>query len=138
MKEYSTNNDIIYFIDEEKRVVVAKYFPKPVIEKLLNAFSDIFESVQLSEFFEDNFILNDYYIGIAKCSAEDVFDIEYGKQLARLRAIYKYRLAKTRIMCKFNNWIQSKLFEVTELIQKESDASKKIETKLSTILGVDD
>ena len=46
------------------------------------------------------------YLGVAKCSENDEFNIEIGKTIASKRAAKSYREA---VMCVYSNWVREKV-----------------------------
>lgn len=95
---------IEYYVNEEKGVIVAKIYN--VKMALYNEFSSFYNTSGETkyEFAPELYILNngvnkwfintkkeDYVIGMAKCNFEDgdIFNIEFGKNLARARALKK-------------------------------------------------
>lgn len=88
-----------YYIDEKNGVVVC------IIE---NTTYDAIDYIQKRNGYDNiylgqEFHLKDSYKGIARCNlAEgDTFDEEYGKELARHRAIEKLTKDKTRAILKY-------------------------------------
>lgn len=91
------DHDIIYHVDEEKGIVVAKYEEKNamffIVNESLDKFDDMYGSGPFIHFaLRGNFDhLYDFIktfgdCGIARCAIdEDKFDLEYGKHLAKIR-----------------------------------------------------
>lgn len=49
----------------------------------------------------DKLRIEDTYTAMAKCSVEDEFDVEKGMEIARNRALKKYRADKARVLSEF-------------------------------------
>lgn len=100
------DNGIEYHVYEDKGIVVCKlwgckYIPYYRIQKHFPANA------------ENNFIrysIDDVFVGIAKCAAEDTFDLEYGKKLA----LNKARSKRGRAI---NNAIARYIKDITRAIK---------------------
>lgn len=82
-----------------------------------------------------------YYTGVAKTNfAEgDVFDLEKGKRIAKLRAILKMKqglLKEALEVQEFLCELVSKQDDVQELIQKLTQSAANVQEKLNEILEV--
>jgi hypothetical protein len=82
-----------------------------------------------------------YYTGVAKTNfAEgDVFDLEKGKRIAKLRAILKMKqglLKEALEIQEVLNELVSKQDDVQELIQKLTQSAANVQEKLNEILEV--
>lgn len=82
-----------------------------------------------------------YYTGVAKTNfAEgDVFDLEKGKRIAKLRAILKMKqglLKEALEVQAFLDELVSKQDDVQELIQKLTQSAANVQEKLNEILEV--
>lgn len=87
------NFDVQYFVNEEKKVVVAKMVGCSgglACDMCRKGFPPI-----------PNFEINDTFIGKAKCSPDDTFDVETGKKIAFKRAYKKYVAAKKKALVAF-------------------------------------
>ena len=127
-KEESSRGDIVYYIDEEKRTVVAKYYPTDLSE-LLNL-KGIYNLIVGDILTPNDVVVKNCYEGKAKCSTEDTFDAKRGKDIARIRAITSYKLdVATKI-----GHIQSVLFEIRHALFQENEKLKQQITNLSTKL----
>lgn len=82
-----------YFINEEKKVVVCK------IEDC--SCSLVCDMCHMNWPSHEDLFIADEFIGKAKCSPEDTFDIEIGKQIAYKRAVAKLFKAKERTLIAF-------------------------------------
>lgn len=135
-KEVSSNNDIVYYIDAEKKVVVAKYYPnKFMFEQILNIFSDTFEAVQLTQMFEDALTRYDCFIGKAKCHPNDTFDVEQGKKLARNRAFWKYYAECIDIVEDYIYYLESKLNILSDILNNCQFRQAKIGSNIKRLTG---
>lgn len=121
------SGNVTYYINRKKKTVVA------VIEcdigtplYIFNRMFDKFESTNgnknlLDVHFDEpafrNTIINERYVGVAKCHENDVFDEEFGKKLALARAKAKKADA---IHAKFFKFIEQ-LDELNYLAGKKSD-----------------
>lgn len=134
-KEVSSNNDIVYYIDEQKKVVVTKYYPnKFIFEQIMNVFSDIFDSVQVTEMFEKYFVGKKCFIGKSRCCPEDAFDLDLGKRLARNRAFSKYYFECIDIVENYIYYLESKLDVLSDLLATFESKIEKIEFNISELL----
>ena len=91
------DHDIIYHVDEEKGIVVAKYEDKnamlDIVDDSLNKFDGMYGSGPFINFELisnlaplHKFIKAFGNCGIARCAMdEDKFDLDYGKHLAKIR-----------------------------------------------------
>ena len=110
--------DVQYYVNEEKKVVIAKivgvaFDVKCDLCKL--GHPDIPTTIQ------------DTFMGKAKCSPDDVFDIEKGKMIAFKRAYAKYSRAKSRELTNFKNWLENghgKLIVSIDKLINKYDASE--------------
>lgn len=97
--ETDRNGRIRYYINEEKRVVVA------VLETDPFEFLEEIDSIMPRYFKEDGLFaklfLAPVYRGKAKCHEDDEWNAELGKEYARERAFYKYHLARLKLIDKF-------------------------------------
>lgn len=94
--EAEKSGRVRYYINEEKRVVVA----------VLS--TDIFEFVKeisaiIPPYFKEDgtfkkLLLSPTYKGKAKCHEDDEWNVEIGKEYARERAFYKYHLTRLQLM----------------------------------------
>lgn len=121
------SGSVTYYVNRDKKTVVA------VIEcdigtplYIFNRMFDKFESTNgnknlLDVHFDEpafrNTIINERYVGVAKCHEHDTFDEEFGKKLALARAKAKKADA---IHAKFFKFIEQ-LDELNYLAGKKSD-----------------
>ena len=122
---------IRYFVDEDKKVVVCKMVPSrtdvwgdgadgPQAEAhsfLSDKLSKMFPYVSMTRLAGRmcwKHIAMEY-MGKAKCSPEDTFNVEYGKKLARARMFEKYYAALSRAANEFEDIIMELDDMVTEM-----------------------
>lgn len=110
--EFSKNNNVVYYIDEEARTVKAKlrcspYEPQDIFDR--QTYKHIRGNgngvVDELDYIIRRYQINDCYFGKAKCHPDDVFDVEFGKRLALLRAKKKHLAAVEGTLDKMNMWL---------------------------------
>jgi len=112
--EYSKNGDVVFYIDTDKRTIVAvlkcqKDEPNTIYESQLDklcASSSIQLQPSLDFYGVKHVLINDRFVGKAKCHPNDEFDIEYGKALALLRAKEKHQKALEAKLLMIDNTIK--------------------------------
>ena len=82
-----------YYVNEEKQTVVCK------LENCFNAV--ICNMCHKGWPGHDALLINDTFIGKAKCAPEDTFDVLKGKQIAYNRAVTKFYNAKKKALDRF-------------------------------------
>ena len=124
---------IKYFVNKEKRTVVAKFentfvlTDKGVWEKYIanhicktinktKGGNDLYLNDKniYFKFIEDAIKQNDSYYGIAKCADTDTFDVEKGKDIAKKRLLKKYYSTQERALLNIihaMNSVQQVLFK---------------------------
>lgn len=119
-----------YHVDAENGIVVAslegvEYDAACVINKYLGGSKmSVDEVKELKKqganiaIFEDNRIKNKY-VGVARCHADDTFDEEKGKEIARKRMLIKYNKDKSEVICR-------NLYELSLLMENLERADDKI------------
>lgn len=108
-----------YFINEEKKVVVCK---------LENCNAELICDMCHKGYpGHDAMLIEDEFIGKAKCSPEDIFDVEIGKKIAYDRAVAKMCKAKKRALIYFVNGNKKFIEEL------EKDSNKLISRYDATI-----
>lgn len=111
------NSEIIYYIKEKEGVVIAKVNKREIAENIVESLTELFKNdrdereIYLFDIFRNIIwdssyykLLPDYFIGKAVCAAEDEFDVETGKKIARERVLisyYKVRLKLINIVADF-------------------------------------
>ena len=88
-------NDIEYLIFEDKGVVVCKIW-NCMYAAIRRIFKYTGDERNLA-----SYKINDLYLGVARCSSEDTFDLEYGKKLALKRAKQNRRQAINYVVRKY-------------------------------------
>ena len=123
------NYGVEYYVDEAKKVVVCKLIG---CEGSL-----IYDMCQAGYPCHPDFFLNDSYVGKAKCSDDDTFDVEFGKKLAYQRAVAKLNTAKVKTLKRFEKE-QIKYFNLLlDDMHKISDKCERIvASKETTIKGM--
>ena len=124
---------IKYFINEEKRTVVAKFettfvltdngvWKKYIANHICKTISKTKGGIDLYlndrniyyKFIEDVIKQNDSCYGIAKCADTDTFDVEKGKEIAKKRLLKKYYRTQERALLNIihaMNSVQQVLFK---------------------------
>lgn len=144
------NGKITYYVNEEKRVVVAK---------VSNFHSELFKMLEKIAPFEKSYRYlrdsprspyynfcdfltkevekypNEYY-GIARAHITDEWDVEFGKRLARERVLKKINTVKSNV-CSFileniMNYFISTVTERSLLYARKADRS---ENKINSLMG---
>ena len=111
--------DVQYFVNEEKKTVVAK---------IVGAAFDIKCDLCKLGYHDVPTVIQDDFVGKAKCNPDDVFDIEKGKKIAFKRAYAKYSRAKSRELTHFKNWLtenNDKFISTIDKLIAKYDASEK-------------
>ena len=87
------NFEVKYFVNEEKKIVVAK---------MVHCYSGLACDMCKKGYPTiPDFTIPDSFVGKAKCSPEDTFDVETGKKIAFKRAYKKYVAAKKKVLTAF-------------------------------------
>lgn len=112
-------DELQYIINEEKRTVtcIAWDCENDLIEHLLKKSSDSFTLDTLVHNYE-TLLLKHKYVGTAKCSPEDTFDVEIGKKIARAKMREKYTRDKLKGINKFLDMLLS----TADLLKNSFDA----------------
>lgn len=116
-----------YYVNEEKKIVVCK------ISDCSGAL--ICDMCHKGWPPTDEMIINDSFVGKAKCSSEDTFDVERGKRIARIRAYAKLARAKQKKLAAFmdrnNKSMEALARDTKKLIERyqhvEENAVKHVE-----------
>lgn len=97
-------DNLTYYVDESKKTIVciAKDCEFDFLNEILRSFSSckMEERIIICNFLEQfkfDCMLNYKYTGKARCSKDDVFDIEKGKKIARQKMRIKYNRDKLKI-----------------------------------------
>ena len=130
---------IKYFVNKEKKTVVAKFentsvltdkgvWEKYIANHICKTISKTKGGIDLYlsdraiyyKFIEDAIKQNDSYCGIAKCADTDTFDVEKGKDLAKKRLLKKYYSTQERALLNIINAMNS----VQQILFKDYHKSK--------------
>lgn len=115
--------NVQYFVNEEKRVVVCKIYddPESVIDDMAkyNMVPGSMEAYLYA-------LGPSMFVGKAKCSAEDVFDVELGKRIAYKRAVAKMFQSKQKTLHRIHRGN-------SEMFKKFEDAVKKCNERYERI-----
>ena len=123
------NYNVEYYIDETKKVVVCKLTG---CEGSLN-----YNMCQIGYPYHPDFLLNNSYVGKAKCSEDDTFDAEFGKRLAYQRAVVKLNTAKIKTLKRFEKEQVKYFNQLLDNMHKISDKCERIvASKETTIKGM--
>ena len=100
-----SKNDVTYYVDEENSVIVCKltgcaFIAADRIKKYCMNDPDDYRVETL---------MQDSFIGKAKCAPEDDFNIEIGKQIALKRAKAKRKKAINRVIERFRKSLEHDL-----------------------------
>ena len=112
MEMRTANRQEVEFLEfPEKGVVVCKLsgcseIPVMRIEKYTRTVIDPYEFPR--------YIIDDTFVGVAKCAPEDTFDLEYGRKLALVKAKNKRGAAINRALTRFKKDVLQDLDRLTE------------------------
>lgn len=106
-----SKSKIRYYIDEEKRTVVA------VMDDCEYDAIDVLQKMGIRKITHDGYnmdklMMNTSYRGKAKCSPDDEWDEEYGMALARNRMLANYYRGRAMALMKAETVLQSILEEI--------------------------
>lgn len=99
-----------YFVNTEKRIVVCKLYEC--------AHELCCDMCHKGWPLHDALIINDEFVGKAKCSPDDNFDIEKGKELAYKRALIKLCKAKAKTLIAFLQANQKSVADLSNTVNK--------------------
>lgn len=102
---------ILYYIDEEKRTVVAvmkdcEYDAIDILEKMG------IRRIKRDGYNMNKFMINPIYRGKAKCAPDDIWDEEEGMRIARNRMLENYYLARTRALVRAEEVLMTMMDEL--------------------------
>lgn len=137
---------IKYFVNKEKKTVVAKFentsvltdngvWEKYIANHICKTISKTKGGINLYlsdraiyyKFIEDAIKQNDSYYGIAKCADTDIFDVEKGKDIAKKRLLKKYYSTQERVLLNIIHDMNS----VQQVLFKDYHKSKNKAGKLA-------
>lgn len=123
--EISKSGSVLYRIDDDNRTVEATIKCNPCDPQLLfdsQLYRHILGNgdgvVDNLEFAPNKFKIAVAYTGRSKCHPDDIFDVEYGKRLALLRAKEKYQKAVEKKLFSISQWISTLCGRVSNLYSK--------------------
>lgn len=120
--------DVQYFINAEKKIVVAKITGTET-ELCCELRKKGFEGIPA-------YIPNEF-IGKAKCSPDDVFDVKKGQKIAFKRAYYKYVKAKHTEIVNFAKWVEEQNKRALEEFGKMAEKyEQSMERRLKEIENI--
>ena len=129
---------IKYFVNKEKKTVVAKFentfvltdkgvWEKYIANHICKTISKTKDGINLYlndniyyKFIEDAIKQNDSCYGIAKCADTDTFDVEKGKEIAKKRLLKKYYSTQERALLNIIHAMNS----VQQILFKDYHKSK--------------
>ena len=121
------NEDFTYYINESKRTIVCVFTPdhseyctgfEKAMKKVIN---ETGYAVMLDPKCPVCYMdYPDTFEGKAKCAPEDEWDAEYGKRLAKARALAKFHAAKSNYISEIV-WSVSSMLDLTREISEKHD-----------------
>lgn len=109
-----------YFVNEEKKVVVCK---------LENCAGNLICDMCEKDYpYHPDLVISDTFVGMAKCSDEDTFDVELGKKIAYKRAVAKLFNTKKKTLERFMVE-QAKAFKALE------NTTNKLANKYASVVA---
>lgn len=117
-------NDIKYYVNEEKRIVTAVWEGRSVEYALVEFFRGRCGTLSKNttnwnpaeEFsIENKLYLPLRFVGVAYCNENDVFDVEVGKNIARLKLECKVTRAVNKCVTRYRDAMEKYIEEVTNL-----------------------
>lgn len=142
------SKNVTYYVNREKKTVVAviecdALTPLYILDKIFDKFENVNGNHNLLEMSFDNYhvknaLINERYVGIAKCYDGDIFDEEFGKKLALARAKVKKADAVYRNFFKFIeqldklNYLAGKKHD--ELYRRWIDSEAEVGNLLKSIM----
>lgn len=128
-------NNVEYFVNEEKGVVVCKITN---VRAALTHEADR-KGIVLSKCDICQYVMpmSNAFIGKAKCSSDDTFDLEKGKRIAYRRAVLKLNRAKAHAIDRIIKAEESEHEEImkglTSLLQKYSKTAENMQDELDDL-----
>lgn len=113
------NSHIVYLINQEERTIVAvlEGTAYDVLQQL-NKRVAAGIGLGLKQRGYGGLGLKDTYKGIAKCHPNDLWDEEVGREIAKQRALAKYRRHRVRVLSEWLQTAEQRLSEIASLEQK--------------------
>ena len=123
------NFGVRYFVNHEKKVVVCKLYD---CENAL-----VCDMCHKGWPFHEALVINDSFVGKAKCSPDDVFDVEKGKELAYKRALIKLFRAKANAATRFlkgnQDFVNELSLSINNLVDKYDKTVSKKESDIASM-----
>lgn len=116
-------SEILYFVNEEKGVVVAKMTKDYVEEALMGIHEKIGKTSKYNGVIVDTRVYDKFtapITAIATCSEDDAFDVEIGKAIARKKALAKLALKKAKLCWAIADVYNKETIRIVEMAQRES------------------
>ena len=143
IKQVSGGGNVTYYINEEAGVVVAKinaekYEPFNVAESVISKLRKADEHNAPYDVFYcggHGFMLDKSYVGVAKCSPEDKFDLEIGKKIALARAQEKYHAKLSVSLCNMAIYFREISDALYRRAQHEGDQRTKYNMAAYAVQG---
>ena len=134
--------DIMYFVNEEKGIVVAKMTQ----EYVANALGELYEKIGKTSKYQGTIVDRDVFdkftqsiAAKAVCSEDDAFDVEIGKAIARKKALAKLAVKKAKlcwaIAAIYNNETGRIINMAYRLESKADDACDEVGNYVKEIFG---
>ena len=133
MRQHGMEYEIEYFVNEEKKVVVCK---------ISNCMASLqCDMCKLGWPHHPDLFINDTFVGKARCSEDDTFDVETGKYIAYKRAVAKLNTAKLKVVKRFRKNQERGINELFKSLDKISGKYERIiaakeseiEAKINTV-----
>lgn len=122
------NFDVNYIVKEEEGIVVCI-----ISDCEENAMALVDKYTNFIVACTEEFFINNEYKGVAKCDANDTFNVEYGKKLAYRKAYLKYITAlEKKVKFIMNEYINY----TTKMIEKFKQAVTKVDGKTEEALNL--
>lgn len=125
---------ITYYVDEEKRTVVAvlKVNPYDAALEIVNAVNKSLSPYLVTLIPKDtSFLVNDTYMGKAICHEEDTWNLEKGKEIARLKALRTFTIERGKLIEIVEKSFESALERVEKAKQHSDYTLNHIVDKLN-------
>ena len=131
------------FVNKEKGIVVSKLSRlstgRSVIDEMskkLGDFGVVFMSAifHQTDFLDIDYEHDDYFVGIAKCHESDTFSEKTGRQIADIKAEYKYHSAMQRKYQQIIRRLHKTLRAVEDLELKHRNTAAKLDEKLKKFM----
>lgn len=120
MESKKNVSKINYFVNEEKRTVVAM---------MNDCADDVLTDMKIDIFHPaaGSLIISNTFRGKAVCDKDDIWDIEKGKEIARSKMLAKYYRAKENVIRKYITQMNEYLEPFEKIFKTYSDRACKYE-----------